>query len=623
MNGTKVEVKIPKALPPNFFVVKGPKTNTCSGRSTLLQDESGHDLLQDNHHDSVCQHQCQMSADQDSDAARNKRPVTLKAPRFSSYNPPASASASAERRHQPDENDSQTSTRKRRPSHNDEGDSSDKHKKRRYKRSHRQREGESDRHHRPKRQRSRSPTPSIPAASERIEDARASYQIPSFDRDLFFTDTTGDVDALVYGPDKSKIPKAHRASRSQILGYTKQDPAASASTSKGSPADAELVVEKSPESLTLDQLKIRSQGRQVGMPDLPIELLHRVLVLSRSSSFPMTCRYFRQACHQASIEQKVDYVLGRWVDHYIAYTTNNPCQAKHKSCRRLTSRLASLYKYRDPSWFDFFSAISATDCTVQTIRTANLDIVTFAAEVGICSAAVLDRLVPEASASSLPRAFLPGSIHPTGSVSSPQLPKRLFRRIDHPGVDAKPSSEQSVQESATSDQTQPKKQKRRHETANADVDTGPMPSADELQLMFTMIIQYGADASSHQGFPLAMAVHRRSYSLVHLLLLFGADPARKEGLAVQIAIRNGFLEILRLLVSGPCIDADAAQSQSCLIPAGHTLPQQLGSQPFQLDQSHLRLAIQSRQWAIVDFIWHEKKVSPDIACLRLIEKLRH
>ncbi|KAJ1028798.1 hypothetical protein NDA16_001963 [Ustilago loliicola] len=209
-----------------------------------------------------------------------------------------------------------------------------------------------------------------------------------------------------------------------------------------------------------------------------------------------------------------------------------------------------------------------------------------------------------------------------GSFPSPQLPKRLFRRIDRTAVETNPPSEQSAQETASSGQTQPKKRKRRDDTENTDVDTGPMPSADELRLMFAMLIQYGADASSHHGYPLAMAVHRRSYSLVHLLLLFGADPARKEGLAVQIAIRNGFLEILRLLVLGPCLDADAAQTQSHLIPAGYALPQQLGSPPFQLDQTHLRLAIQSRQWDLVDYIWHERKVSPDIACLRLIEKLR-
>lgn len=137
-------------------------------------------------------------------------------------------------------------------------------------------------------------------------------------------------------------------------------------------------------------------------------------------------------------------------------------------------------------------------------------------------------------------------------------------------------------------------------------------------MILVLLYQYGADASSHQGYPLAMAVHRKAYSLIHLLLLFGADPECKEGLAGQIAIRNGSLDILHLLVIGPCLDADVITH----LPIASGAPLQPGSRTFQLDQTHLRLAIQCRQWEMVDYIWHDRQVSPDIACLRLIEKLR-
>lgn len=516
--------------------------------------------------------------------------MTVQVPRFSSYTPSASTSTNSIRRHHSDGDPSKPSSSRKRSSPTHELDPKEKRKSCRHKRSRRHRD-------------------------------HASSPVPAFDRSLFFTDTRGDSDALIYGPDQSKIPKAHRASRSQPLGSSNEGLVSVPTQGKTELTDAKTATEPA-EPSAIDQLKRLSEGRRAGMQDLPVELLCKILVLSRSSSFPMFCQHFRKACHQASVEQKVDFVLGRWVDFYMTFTFKHPCRAKHKSCRRLASRLESLYKDRDPSWFDFFSAISATDCMTDNIRTANLDVVTFAAEIGICSTTVLDRIVRETSASSLPRAFLAGSNHSSSSSLLPQLPKRIFRRIDHTKVGIKPSLEQSPQESSPPGQVRPIKRNHPHDSEEASADTSPMPSPDDLQFMFAMLIQYNADPSSHQGFPLAMAVHRRSYTLAHLLLLFGANPAHKEGLAVQIAIRNGFLDILRLLVSGPCLDADTAHTQSHLIPAGYALPQQLGSPPFQLDQSHLRLAIQSRQWIVVDFIWHDRKVSPDIACLRLIEKLR-
>ena len=146
---------------------------------------------------------------------------------------------------------------------------------------------------------------------------------------------------------------------------------------------------------------------------------------------------------------------------------------------------------------------------------------------------------------------------------------------------------------------------------------GPIPSAADLELLWVLLCSHGADASSHAGYPLAMAVHRGAYALVHMLLLFGADPHCKDGLAAQIAIRNGELDILHLLVTGPSPEVDSIPSEVQGIWSSSR------SHRLQLNQTHLRLAIQSKHWNIVDYLWHEQNVSPDIACLKLIEKLRH
>lgn len=450
------------------------------------------------------------------------------------------------------------------------------------------------------------------------------------------------------------------------LPYVKRDPRYEQVGGGPSPAAPTSSATHVTDSRTIDLLKLQAKAvGSVGVQHLPVEVLHRILVLSGSSSFPVTCRYFRSACQHASVTDKVDYILGRWMARYMDYIIVPPCRHKHKECKRKASYLATLWSNHEPSLPDFAKALAQAPCDLAAARDAHLDVVSFAAEFGICNnATVLARVISEAAGSRLPAVFLASPLRtpsrpvqsfkdalvaaatspnqpcegrlPTGAPQ-PQLPKRLFRRIEQFGL-MDIVTDTQVGGVANGDRPR-KKRKRRHGSSDATAvnsemssSAGPLPGQEELQLVLVMLSQYGADASSHQGYPLAMAVHRRSYPLVHLLLLFGADPACKDGLAVQIAIRNGALDILRLLVTGPCFDADAAGSLPLPSQSGpmDTVSLQfadhaqlrLGSRPFQLDQSHLRLAIQSRQWELVDYIWHERQVSPDIACLRLIEKLR-
>ncbi|SPO22936.1 uncharacterized protein UTRI_01614 [Ustilago trichophora] len=705
-----------------------------------------------------------MSADREANTEANSK-KELQVPRFSSYQPVASSSTSRSHHHHIEPESSRREHRRsRKPRRHEEApeDPTRLHlSSRRSRSSRRDRKDDRDhtsspsrhRHtqasHRSHRHRARSPT------SFRHAPPR-SHTPPTFDRELFFTDTRGDRDALLYGQDQSKVPKAYRAPRSLCaLGSTSRDPVATkplnspvqppdtpllppASMSAAVPPAQEFIgidspsspsrassphepnldsfdptlpyvkrppryeqvgggpLSQTPMSSTLDLLKSQPKSRPVGMQDLPAELLQKILVFSRSSSLPLTCRHFLQACQSAGTSDKVDYMLGRWIDHLISYVTAKPCREKHRACRNFAIRLALLRRDRDPVWHDFVQALSDSPlpCTLGAIRTASLDVITFVSELRICDSNVLHRVVGAAKAARLPAHFIPETDSPQTPSHLPLLPKRLFRRIELFHY-AEIRQQQSLD---SQDQSRPKKRRRRRNGAdkihNSSTDTndslaakdsftsntvhspddahpawlshlllslasappritgqtdvkpqdsilaangskrlnlhldnaegikakvGPVPSFDDLQMILTLLYQYRAGASSHQGYPMAMAVHRQAYSLVHLLLLFGADPNCKDGLAGQIAIRNGALDILHLLVTGPCLDADALTS---LPFDSGPWPPHLGAPTLNLDQTHLRLAIQCRQWELVDYIWHERQVSPDIACLRLIEKLR-
>lgn len=56
------------------------------------------------------------------------------------------------------------------------------------------------------------------------------------------------------------------------------------------------------------------------------------------------------------------------------------------------------------------------------------------------------------------------------------------------------------------------------------------------------------DANSHRGYPLCRAVLTRNQPLIRFLLKHGADPALRDGLAVEVAISGGDVAIVKLLV---------------------------------------------------------------------------
>lgn len=56
------------------------------------------------------------------------------------------------------------------------------------------------------------------------------------------------------------------------------------------------------------------------------------------------------------------------------------------------------------------------------------------------------------------------------------------------------------------------------------------------------------DPNSHRGYPLCRAVLTRNSALIRFLLEHGADPGLREGLAIEVAISGGDVEIVKLLV---------------------------------------------------------------------------
>ena len=409
---------------------------------------------------------------------------------------------------------------------------------------------------------------------------------------------------------------------------------------------------------------------RVGIQRLPVELVQKIHVDSRSSALPIVCRYFRQACQSASSQTKAEYIFARWFDRLVQSTAMIPCHRKHRACKSLASRIAAIDSQSAP--------VEITDCAVNLIRENHLDIITIAAEFGISTVKILKRVVNLAKISlplSLAELVLPplerSQTTKTGaSMWLPQLPKRLFRRIDQTVHQTRPKKRRKLRDGATVAEEQKVCQEEEEEPPLAattrsraelkklawriakapplfGVDTlkeadrskliqrdgqeahdlgsiaestspnfvGPVPSADDLDMILTLLLFYSADGSSHQGYPLAMAVHRRAYALSHLLLLFGADPHCKDELAVQIAIRNGSQAILDLFVTGP-------SDSTYALDVPHCYPSPSATRRLRLNHTHLELAIASRQTDLIDYIWHEQNVTPNMACLRLIEKIR-
>jgi len=59
---------------------------------------------------------------------------------------------------------------------------------------------------------------------------------------------------------------------------------------------------------------------------------------------------------------------------------------------------------------------------------------------------------------------------------------------------------------------------------------------------------YKPNANSFDGYALSRAVLAKNLAVIKYLLSKGADPGKKEGMAIQIAVKLGDLRIVRMLV---------------------------------------------------------------------------
>ena len=139
-----------------------------------------------------------------------------------------------------------------------------------------------------------------------------------------------------------------------------------------------------------------------------------------------------------------------------------------------------------------------------------------------------------------------------------------------------------------------------------------------IQYLYTLASELGLKVrtNSHEGYALIWAVQSLDRPIIELLLQNGADPGRKKALAVQVAILNREVEIVKLLVEAmeifgkrPVTTTTAKASTSAAA----------GTPPEKLKMGDLLLARALRCDAtdIVDWLVSEKGCVPSTQVLEM------
>jgi len=100
-----------------------------------------------------------------------------------------------------------------------------------------------------------------------------------------------------------------------------------------------------------------------------------------------------------------------------------------------------------------------------------------------------------------------------------------------------------------------------------------------------------ANVNSHNGYPLIRAVQVRYLPLVELLIWNGADPTKRDNMAIMMAIRYRDLELTRVLMDSDSVDATS---------------------------SMVRQAVDAQADDIIAWLVGEKGCVPDMRTLRLM-----
>lgn len=116
------------------------------------------------------------------------------------------------------------------------------------------------------------------------------------------------------------------------------------------------------------------------------------------------------------------------------------------------------------------------------------------------------------------------------------------------------------------------------------------------------------DPNSHDGYPLARAVHAGFRPLILFLIAHGASAGLKDGLAVKIAIQKRDLSLVKMLV-----EPDKSSS------SGGGKRRKVADRVV-LGSAHLRVAVQAKARDIIDYLVHEKGCVPDMRTLAFLQR---
>ncbi|KAL1672884.1 hypothetical protein EV122DRAFT_283524 [Schizophyllum commune] len=187
------------------------------------------------------------------------------------------------------------------------------------------------------------------------------------------------------------------------------------------------------------------------------------------------------------------------------------------------------------------------------------EILTRALRYPVCSEAVLDIVCKALILERIPQ-------------RPPELPKRLFRGLD------------------------PSKISRRKWTDRH----YPLPFLRHM----IACLPLKPDCNAHHGYALTRAVHAQFIPLVAFLLEHGASPKHKNGMAVQVAIRQRNLPLVRML-----LEREGGSQKGKRRRMEDRTP---------VTKEMLRVAVKSDARDIVDYLTREKGCIPDMQTLMMM-----
>ena len=110
------------------------------------------------------------------------------------------------------------------------------------------------------------------------------------------------------------------------------------------------------------------------------------------------------------------------------------------------------------------------------------------------------------------------------------------------------------------------------------------------------------NTNSHGGYALTRAVHSKFLPLVHFLLDHKASPKCGNNLAVEVAIRQKDLTMVKLLVERPPVRTNGKRRKT--------------EDRVQLDSKALKIAVKMKAQDIIEYLHFEKRVIPDVHTLK-------